>query len=356
MKRRKSHGKAPRNKTRDISEAASHGSTRTIESLGVSDGGFLNREWRRVFWRKLLIDKPVLEHAEDWRIEKRESGHFDPEVMKQISVIDADVVRCVSHWDIHEGLDPGKRSQLRDDLRAILVALVYTHREAGFKYYQGLHEVGLVFLNVGNPTQAFYMVEALALNHLANFVHLPFNLSLLPLTDAVMYLIGLADSELHAKFLRTGTPAHFCIPWLLTWFAHCFSASSLIQRVFDFLLCSPPALSVHLCAALVIHARAELLALPDDMPTLHAAAQALPREVGAEALEAILVRATRLEKSVCSVAALGQKFPACMQQPGLLKGKSLGRAAATVVVAVALGAVVAVSAPTALLTSLFREA
>ena len=319
----------------------------------------MTREWRRVFWRRILIDQPIIDHSEDWRIEKLDSGHFDQDIMKQIAVIDADVQRCVSQWDIHEAIDAERRSQIREDLRSILVSLVYKHRENGFKYYQGLHEVGLVFLHVANPTQAFFMMEALAIKRLANFVYLPFNISLLPMTDAVMYLISLADPELHWKFEKTGTPAHFCIPWILTWFAHCFSTSLLTQRVFDFLLTSHPALLVHLCTALVLQGRGDLLALPDEMSLLHSAAQALPRGIGIDELEEVIIRAVRLEKSVCSVHALARKYPVCMQQPELLtkQGKSqvFTRTAATVAVAVALGAAVAVSAPSAILSGLFRE-
>jgi hypothetical protein len=41
----------------------------------------------------------------------------------------------------------------------------------------------------------------------------------------------------------------FAIPWILTWFSHSIKKINIINRIFDYLLCSPPHTIIFTCAA-----------------------------------------------------------------------------------------------------------
>ena len=284
---------AAKGKHKDIASAISDPKTHlsAIKALGRSPGGFLSREWRRALWLRLLNINPDL--SEHWRVDTQDYGHFGPDEMKSMSVIDADVARCVAQWDVHLGIRKSYRSRVRGDLRAILTALVLKHGPSGFRYYQGLHEVGLVCLHVGNTTQAYHLLEGISLIYLRGYLYKPFTVSLLPSTEAVLWLLSRVDPNLHAHLVSTECPAFFTVPWLLTWFAHSFSCVSSLERVFDFLLCSSPPSIIFLSVAVLTHKRIELLTITDSAE-MHSKCQSLPGCFTKSELETVIGRANNL--------------------------------------------------------------
>ena len=348
-------------KLRELSIAVSDSATSslTLRSLGISDGGFLSREMRRALWLRLMeLNDQELSNA--WRIEH---CNFDESLMKQIGVIDADIARCVTQWDIHSDIDKALRSRLRRELKAILTSLVYKYGPSGFKYYQGLHEVGLLCLHVGNSTQAFYLLESLVMKFLRNFVYLPFNESLIPMTEAVLFVLQKADNDLHNKFVSSDCPAHFAVSWILTWFSHSFTDIGRLGRMFDFLISSNPPAIIYVCVSVLVYRRDILLDLPNEMPALHSTAQSLPAALSHSDVEKVLELSLKLERAVCSENELSSRFPEVLQDPECLRSaqvkptrvaRLLGRSAAAAGLAIAVGVAVALSTPNSLIKEVFK--
>ena len=56
----------------------------------------------------------------------------------------------------------------------------------------------------------------------------------------------------------------FAISWVLTWFSHDLEKVTVVCRIFDFLLCSSPIMSVYLISALLIRHRDSILTIDLD--------------------------------------------------------------------------------------------
>jgi hypothetical protein len=61
----------------------------------------------------------------------------------------------------------------------------------------------------------------------------------------------------------SGVPV-FAVSWILTWFSHSFKKVDVIQRIFDFLISSPPSSILYMCAALILISKENLLATATD--------------------------------------------------------------------------------------------
>ena len=66
---------------------------------------------------------------------------------------------------------------------------------------------------------------------------------------------------------RVGTM--FCLPWLITWFAHTIPSTTAVVRLYDFLLASPPLMAMYVAAAVVVDSREEVLAGECEMSAVH---------------------------------------------------------------------------------------
>jgi len=56
----------------------------------------------------------------------------------------------------------------------------------------------------------------------------------------------------------------FAVSWILTWFSHSFKKIQVIQRIFDFLISSPPSSILYMCAALILISKEKLLESAGD--------------------------------------------------------------------------------------------
>jgi len=212
------------------------------------------------------------EEAEDesWREQLLE------EPVSEAKVMEADVLRSVCSWDVHTSIPEDvrdiKRAQLSEVMRAIL-----TRHSGTLAYFQGFHDVVLVFLEVGSPSCAYHMVERLALFHISDQLCWPFDDGLLPLLGVLFNLLQMLDRPLANALAEAGcAEMHFAVPWVLSWFAHSLPRIQQVTRLFDCLLSSHPSALLYFCAALLIHHRDILLATERDMPEMVAAIQSLP--------------------------------------------------------------------------------
>lgn len=69
------------------------------------------------------------------------------------------------------------------------------------------------------------------------------------------------DPRLISKI--SGVPV-FAVSWILTWFSHSFKKVDVIQRIFDFLISSPPSSILYMCASIILISKEKLLATATD--------------------------------------------------------------------------------------------
>jgi len=243
-----------------------------LQSLAFSRRGFCSAELRRVVWLYLLGLRP--EHAFD--VSWRDSLAGIEYEAKQARVIHADVERSVYSWDVHTHLNKSTRDQKRIHLSEVMHAILNRHH-GKLQYFQGFHDMVLVFLEVGAPAQAFQMVERLALFHLSDQLCVPFDQGLLRLLGILFCLLESLDAAV-AQALREADCAelHFAVPWVLTWFAHTLPRLEQVMRLFDCLLATHPAMVLYFAAALLIEHKAAILQTEREMPEMVAMLQKLP--------------------------------------------------------------------------------
>lgn len=244
-----------------------------LQDLAYSPLGFCSQELRRTVWLFLLglsLDGPM---DGSWR---RHLPGLQVD-SKEARVMQADVQRSVYSWDVHTGLRKATRDQKRVQLSEVMHAILGRHN-GHLGYFQGFHDIVLVFLEVGTPSQAFYMVERLALFHLSDQLCHPFDKGLLPLLSVLFQLLGFLDEPLAGALMEADcAEMHFAVPWVLTWFAHSLPRlHQQVMRLFDCFLCSHPAAVLYFCAALLIRHRDVILQTPRDMPEMVATIQGLP--------------------------------------------------------------------------------
>mmetsp|Transcript_89424 Transcript_89424/g.277890 ORF Transcript_89424/g.277890 Transcript_89424/m.277890 type:complete len:398 (+) Transcript_89424:174-1367(+) len=251
-------------------EARDHAALR---ELAFSRFGFCSSEVRRAVWPFLLGLSPEQAVDGSWR---RLLPDVDHEA-KESRVIKADVQRSVYSWDVHTGIRKAARNQKRVQLSEVMHAVLQRHT-GRLAYFQGFHDIALVFLEVGTASQAFNMVERLALFHLSDQLCMPFDQGLAPLLGLLFCLLEFLDAPL-AEALREADCAelHFAVPWVLTWFAHSLPRlHQQVMRLYDCLLAAHPAMVLYFSAALLMRHRASILAAPRELPEVTSVLQQLP--------------------------------------------------------------------------------
>jgi len=233
----------------------------------------MGAELRRSVWLFLLGLPPEQATDTSWRqmLDKEEHDGTEARTMH------ADVQRSVYSWDVHAGLRKTARNQKRIQLSEVMHAILRSH--AGrLAYFQGFHEIALVFLEVGTPSQAFHMVERLALFYLSDQLCLPFDRGLTPLLGVLWCLLELLDAPLAQALAEADcTELHFAVPWVLTWFAHTLPRlHQQVMRITDCLLAGHPSTVLYFSAALLIQHRDVLLKQPRELPEMVCAIQNLP--------------------------------------------------------------------------------
>lgn len=254
-----------------VQQALADEDLQALRELAFQSSGFGSLELRRRAWLMLLGLSPEQAGRSGWR-----KGLNDGEEGSDARVIRADVARSVYSWDVHAGINMSVREQKRTQLYDVMVAILRRH-EHQLNYFQGFHDIALVFLEVGSPSQAFHMVERVALFYLSDQLCWAFDQGLLPLLGVLFGLLKLLDPEV-ARALQEAEcdHMHFAVPWLLTWFSHSLTKlHDQVMRLFDCLLASHPAMLLYFAAALLVMHREPILAAPRDMPEMVCVLQGL---------------------------------------------------------------------------------
>ena len=185
-----------------------------------------------------------------------------------IRVIEVDVSRCAAHWDIHRHLSISKRVTKRRQLKNLIQLTGQSVK--GFRYYQGLHEVALVILEISGDDvlKSLDLLQRIVKEVFMQFVLVDFHLSLLPMLQAIEFLVSKENIELYECIAMSGGQYHFAVPWILTWFAHSLDKFSEICFVFSFLIESSTkhdrSMIIYLCTAVILLDAKRIMKNADD--------------------------------------------------------------------------------------------
>ena len=70
-------------------------------------------------------------------------------------------------------------------------------------------------------------------------------------------------------YSSSGVGTVFCLPWLITWFAHTLADYRNVVRLYDFFLSSPYLMPMYTAAAIVMQREQDILAGECDMAMQH---------------------------------------------------------------------------------------
>ncbi|KAG7178229.1 TBC1 domain family member 20-like [Homarus americanus] len=204
-----------------------------LRELAIGDGGLVKDELRRKAWPRLMM----IEHME---------------VTPKPAL---DVVKA--HKDYQQVVLDVKRSLKRfppgidDDYRIILMDQL-----------TGFHDVAITFLLVMGEDVGFEMVETLSITHLSEFMRPTMEKTTYYLT--YLYpILHRANEKLYQFLIDSGVGTVFCLPWLITWFAHTLSDYRNVVRLYDFFLASPYLMPMYIAAAIVLLKKEDV---PDSLP------------------------------------------------------------------------------------------
>lgn len=132
---------AKQQKVKEIYAAVQEKDFEALEDLAFSSDGFVSSELRRSVWCCLLGLSQQEALDASWR---KLLAEPDPEYSR---VMEVDVERSVFSWDVHQDMIKALRSQRRKDLGEVMRAVMQRHPDK-FTYFQGFHDIVLVFLEV----------------------------------------------------------------------------------------------------------------------------------------------------------------------------------------------------------------
>ncbi|PCH34972.1 hypothetical protein WOLCODRAFT_139669 [Wolfiporia cocos MD-104 SS10] len=171
--------------------------------------------------------------------------------------------------------EPGSRERLQAGLHELIVSLF--RKRPQLSYFQGYHDiVSVVYLTLPEGLQ-LPCVEKLSLHRVRDSM----GASLEPvvgLLRILQKLLQAADPEFSALLERSAPLPYFGLSNILTLLSHDVPTLSLIQHIFDYLLCRHPIMIVYLVAAITLSRREELrqLATEGEEGMIHSVLSSLP--------------------------------------------------------------------------------
>ena len=167
------------------------------------------------------------------------------------------------------------------------------------RYYQGYHDIACIVLctlggssrmgpwrqtqwATGSPGMDLSSAVLLQMSrlHLREYVREDFSSLQVILNLSFYPLLALWDRSVHDHLMAAGMSPFFVLPWMITWWAHDIRDTTVVKRIFDFLIASHPLMPLYLSLAMLLHPYNRELILntePGDMGSLHQCMSALPR-------------------------------------------------------------------------------
>ncbi|KAF9178811.1 hypothetical protein BGZ51_007457 [Haplosporangium sp. Z 767] len=253
-----------------LDEAIVTGNVEALRKLSVTGPGFVNDGIRRRAWSVV-----VQELYETVR-------HKDEEQVR------LDVIRSFTHIAGDTKSQQSFKRQRQDDLLHVIMDVLQRHPKLA--YYQGFHDVCTCLIIVLGKESAKMAAETLAMFFFRDCM---LN-NLEPVLDQLSLmaaLFRLEAPEIQEFLDRSETLPFFPLSWVITWCSHDLQDFEKIARIYDFLICFNPLMSVYLTAAVVMSQRDELFQVECDNAMVHTFLTKFPKDID---LEQVISHAHRL--------------------------------------------------------------
>ncbi|KAI9236879.1 MAG: rab-GTPase-TBC domain-containing protein [Podila humilis] len=257
-------------RTRLLDEAIVTGNVDTLRRISVTGAGFINDGIRRRAW-------PLLLRTHVPRREQHVASQDIPH--KDEGQVALDVIRSFTHLATDSKSRQSVKKQRQEELQQIIIDVLRRHPKLA--YYQGFHDVCTCLLVVLGKEAATLAAESLALFFFRDCMldNLEPVLNQLSLMTA---LLKLEDPEVQAFLDKSETLPFFPLSWVITWCAHDLNDFGKVARLFDFLLCFNPLMSIYLTTAVVMARREELLEVECDNAMVHTFLTKFPKNIDLE--------------------------------------------------------------------------
>ncbi|KAG0199642.1 hypothetical protein BGX33_011528 [Mortierella sp. NVP41] len=254
---------------RKLDEAIVTGNIEELRKLSVTGPGFVNDAIRRRAWPLLLRT----------HVPRRESSIDETLPHKDDSQVRLDVIRSFTHLSSDTKSQQAYKRQKQEDLLHVILDVLQRHPKLA--YYQGFHDVCTCLIVVLGKEAATLAAETLAMFFFRDCMldNLEPVLEQLSLMTA---LLKLEDPEVQVFLDRSETLPFFPLSWVITWCAHDLQDFEKIARLYDFLICFNPLMSVYITAAVVMSRREELLQVECDNAMVHTFLTKFPKNADLE--------------------------------------------------------------------------
>ena len=199
----------------------------------------------------------LMELADEFYVSSQSSkkaSHSIPDT--DLSVIYADISRSVVFWDIHQNIKTSLRIKKRKALLCVIREILHSYPK--FRYYQGLHDVCLVVLEVagGDANLAVHLLKPFLVSFFQPFLTDDFETVLPPVLTSIKTEVQASDAHLDSLIEGSGLEYHFAIPWILTGLSHNIECFEKVCSTFALLIKHRGYLRIHhVCAALLLEGR-----------------------------------------------------------------------------------------------------
>ncbi|KAF9119499.1 hypothetical protein BGW39_000265 [Mortierella sp. 14UC] len=260
---------AKEKRIRRLDEAIVTGNIEELRKLAVTGPGFVNDGIRRRAWPLLLRT----------HVPRRETTVDTSLTHKDDSQVRLDVIRSFTHLSSETKSQQVYKKQKQDELLHVILDVLQRH--PNLSYYQGFHDVCTCLIIVLGKEAATLAAETLAMFFFRDCMldNLEPVLEQLSLMTA---LLKLEDPEVQEFLDRSETLPFFPLSWVITWCAHDLQDFEKIARLYDFLICFNPLMSVYMAAAVVMSRRDELLEVECDNAMVHTFLTKFPKNVDLE--------------------------------------------------------------------------
>ncbi|KAF9413869.1 hypothetical protein BGZ94_000586 [Podila epigama] len=257
-------------RTRLLDEAIVTGDVDTLRRLSVTGLGFINDGIRRRAWDS---EELTCEHFGLMVIVDNDAIHKDE---GQVAL---DVIRSFTHLANDSKARQSLKKQRQDELQQVIVDVLRRHPH--LSYYQGFHDVCTCLITVLGKEAAVPAAETLAMFFFRDCMldNLEPVLNQLGLMTA---LFKLEDPEIQEFLDKSETLPFFPLSWVITWCSHDLQDFAKVARLFDFLICLNPLMSVYLTAAVVMARREELFEVECDNAMVHTFLTKFPKNIDLE--------------------------------------------------------------------------
>ncbi|KAF9989231.1 hypothetical protein BGZ75_007053 [Mortierella antarctica] len=252
-----------------LDEAIVTGDIEKLRRLSVTGAGFVNHGIRRRAWFATATTNTRAKKG----VFVKEDRHKDEEQVR------LDVIRSFTHLESESKSQQSIKRQKQDDLLHVILDVLQRHPK--LSYYQGFHDVCTCLIIVLGKEAATLAAETLAMI----FFRDSMSSNLEPVLDQLSLLTALLrieDPEVQEFLDRSETLPFFPLSWVITWCSHNIQDFEKVARIYDFLICFNPLMSVYLAAAVVMSRREYLFEVECDNAMVHTFLTKFPKNVDLE--------------------------------------------------------------------------